>query len=355
MLPNQIGALPAVQPTQESHGRRRVPDHHCRANSTSLSVDYNRRADGRFAIYALLFAFAPAFAGLAGNPEAAPIVRVLTTVILIDGVTAMRAGYLVRTFQHRRITTANPMGLAVQATVAITLAANGAGAMSFAAGQVSGAVVIGAFVLWSAHMPWRFGLDRAVARRLMHFGVPLAMALGLEAILMNADYVIAGRTLGAMALGLYMLGRRGRCAQHRRPRTGPPCRVRPARRHGRRRPCHLCPPGLPRRTAADIYRTRARAAARPAGAQPRDTRRRGRPHRRGRASAVTPATGRRRSAVSSPRAPRIIRDRVVHTDGRVAPSAPSSEPLGGLADELDPRPRFPSRGSSRGSDVCHEP
>jgi hypothetical protein len=45
MLPNQIGALPALQPTQESHGRRRVPDHHCRANSTSMSVDSNRRAD----------------------------------------------------------------------------------------------------------------------------------------------------------------------------------------------------------------------------------------------------------------------------------------------------------------------
>jgi O-antigen/teichoic acid export membrane protein len=167
--------------------------------ATTLAVTFS------FAIYALFFAFAPAFAGLAGNPEAAPIVRVLTTVILVDGVTAVRAGYLVRTFQQQRITTANLLGLAVQATVAITLALRGVGAMSFAAGQVSGAVVIGAFVLWSAHMPWRFGFDRAVARRLMDFGVPLALALGLEAILMNADYVIVGRTLGATALGFYLL------------------------------------------------------------------------------------------------------------------------------------------------------
>ncbi|HZM38463.1 MAG TPA: oligosaccharide flippase family protein [Acidimicrobiales bacterium] len=167
--------------------------------ATTLAVTFS------VAIYALFFAFAPAFAGLAGNPEAAPIVRVLTTVILIDGVTAVRAGYLVRTFQQQRITTANLMGLVVQATVAITLAVHGVGAMSFAAGQVSGALVIGVFVLWSAHMPWRFGFDRAVARRLMHFGVPLALALGLEAILMNADYVIVGRTLGAVALGFYLL------------------------------------------------------------------------------------------------------------------------------------------------------
>lgn len=157
------------------------------------------------AIYGLFFVFAPAFAGLAGNPDAAPIVRVLTLVMIVDGVTAVRAGYLVRTFQQHRITTGNLLGLIANAAVAISLALYGVGAMSFAAGQVTGAAVTGAFVLWSAHMPWRFGFDRAVARRLMTFGVPLAMALGVEAILLNADYVIVGRTLGATALGFYLL------------------------------------------------------------------------------------------------------------------------------------------------------
>ena len=61
-------------------------------------------------IYGLFFVFAPAFAGLAGNPEAAPIVRVLTLVMIVDGVTAVRAGYLVRTFQQHRITTAKSVG-----------------------------------------------------------------------------------------------------------------------------------------------------------------------------------------------------------------------------------------------------
>jgi PST family polysaccharide transporter len=156
-------------------------------------------------IYVLFFVCAPAFAGLAGNPEAAPIVRVLTMVMLVDGVTAVRAGYLLRTFQQHRITTGNLLGLIANAAVAISLAASGVGAMSFAAGQVTGAAVTGAFVLWSAHMPWRFGFDRVVARRLMTFGIPLAMALGVEAILLNADYVIVGRTLGATALGFYLL------------------------------------------------------------------------------------------------------------------------------------------------------
>jgi O-antigen/teichoic acid export membrane protein len=156
-------------------------------------------------IYGLFFVFAPSFAALAGNVEAAPIVRVLTMVMLVDGITAVRAGSLLRTFQQNRITTANMIGLCANAAVAITLAASGAGAMSFAAGQVAGAAVTGVFVLWAAHMPWRFGFDKAIARRLMTFGLPLALALGLESILLNADYIIVGRILGATALGFYLL------------------------------------------------------------------------------------------------------------------------------------------------------
>jgi PST family polysaccharide transporter len=156
-------------------------------------------------IYGLFFVFAPAFAGLAGNSDAAPIVRVLTMVMLVDGVTAVRAGSLLRTFQQHRITTANMIGLVANATVAISLAVAGAGAMSFAAGQVTGAAVTGLVVLWAARMPWRFGFDKAIAKRLMTFGIPLALALGLEAILLNADYVIVGRVLGATALGFYLL------------------------------------------------------------------------------------------------------------------------------------------------------
>ncbi|HEY3485265.1 MAG TPA: oligosaccharide flippase family protein, partial [Ilumatobacteraceae bacterium] len=91
------------------------------------------------------------------------------------------------------------------AAVAIPLAVAGAGAMSFAAGQVAGAVITACVVLRAARMPWRFGFDRAIAKRLMRFGVPLAAALGVEAVLLNIDYVVVGRVAGATALGFYLL------------------------------------------------------------------------------------------------------------------------------------------------------
>ncbi|MGJ6968206.1 lipopolysaccharide biosynthesis protein [Streptosporangium sp. G11] len=156
-------------------------------------------------MYGIFWVVAPYFAELAGSAEATPVVRLLTAVILIDGVTAVRAGALMRGFGHDRLTRANIAGSLVNAGVAVTLAANGAGAYSFACGQVAANTVTGALVLAWAGLPFRLGFDREVAVRLLRFGAPLALGLGIEAVLMNADYVIVGAVLGPVALGFYLL------------------------------------------------------------------------------------------------------------------------------------------------------
>ncbi|WP_326634955.1 oligosaccharide flippase family protein [Streptosporangium sp. NBC_01755] len=156
-------------------------------------------------IYGIFWVVAPYFAELAGSAEATPVVRLLTAIILIDGVTAVRAGTLMRGFGHDRLIKANIAGSLVNAAVAVTLAANGAGAYSFACGQVTANAVTGALVLAWAGLPFRLGFDREVAARLLRFGAPLALGLGIEAVLMNADYVIVGAVLGPAALGFYLL------------------------------------------------------------------------------------------------------------------------------------------------------
>jgi len=156
-------------------------------------------------MYGIFWVVAPYFAELAGSAEATPVVRLLTVIILIDGVTAVRAGSLMRGFGHDRLTKANIAGSLVNAGVAIALAANGAGAYSFACGQVAANTVTGALVLAWAGLPFRLGFDREVAVRLLRFGAPLALGLGIEAVLMNADYVIVGAVLGPVALGFYLL------------------------------------------------------------------------------------------------------------------------------------------------------
>jgi PST family polysaccharide transporter len=156
-------------------------------------------------IYGIAFVAAPAFAGAAGNPGAAGVVRLLSLVIVIDGITAVRSGALMRHFQQNRLIAANSAGLVVNVVVAIGLAVAGAGAYSFAWGQVAGAFVTGIFVFILGRVPVRFGFDPAVARRLWHFGLPLAASLGVEAVVTNVQFAVVGRITGIIEVGYFLL------------------------------------------------------------------------------------------------------------------------------------------------------
>jgi PST family polysaccharide transporter len=155
--------------------------------------------------YAVFWVAAPELAQLAGSPEATPLVRLLTATIVIDGITAVRVGVIQRGFQQDKLTQAIAAGFVVNAITAITLAANGAGAYSFVIGQLAQSVVTATLVLRIARLPFRYGFDRAVARRLLKFGIPLAAALGVESLLLFSDSVIVGHWLGATLLGFYLL------------------------------------------------------------------------------------------------------------------------------------------------------
>jgi O-antigen/teichoic acid export membrane protein len=156
-------------------------------------------------VYGIFWVIAPYYAQLSGSATATPVIRLLTVIILIDGVTAVRAGALMRRFQQDKIILANLAGFAVQAAVTISLAAVGTGALSFAWGQVACNSVAAVLVLWFARMPFRFQLDPAIVRYLLKFGMPLAVSLGIEALIVNVDKVVVGDTLGVVMLGYYMI------------------------------------------------------------------------------------------------------------------------------------------------------
>ncbi|TQS27780.1 oligosaccharide flippase family protein [Microbispora sp. KK1-11] len=156
-------------------------------------------------VYGIFWVGAPYFSTLAGSEQATGVVRLLTAVILVDGITAVRAGALMRHFEQDKLTKANLAGVLANAAIAVSLATMGAGAYSFAAGQFGASVVTGVLVFVFARVPVRIAVDRAIAVRLLRFGLPLAASLGLESVLMNADYVIVGDRLGMTMLGFYLL------------------------------------------------------------------------------------------------------------------------------------------------------
>lgn len=155
--------------------------------------------------YALFWVAAPFLADLAGSSDATALVRLLTLTIVLDGITAVSVGTIQRRFQQDKLMKAIAIGFVFSAAVSVTLAANGAGAYSFVIGTLTQAVVVAVLVLRIARLPFRFGFDRVIARRLIRFGVPLAAGLGIESVLLYSDSIIVGHVLGTVVLGFYLL------------------------------------------------------------------------------------------------------------------------------------------------------
>lgn len=156
-------------------------------------------------LYGIFWVFAPTFAAMAGNEDATGIVRLLTSIILIEAFTAVRSAALLRRFDQDKLTKAIMIGFVANAAVAITLAANGAGAYSFAWGQVVASVITGVLIFFWGWVPVKIGFDREVAKKLLRFGIPSATGFGIEAVLMNSSYIVVGDVLGSVALGYYLL------------------------------------------------------------------------------------------------------------------------------------------------------
>jgi O-antigen/teichoic acid export membrane protein len=134
-----------------------------------------------------------------------PVIRIFTATILLDGITAVRSAYLLRTFQQRRYIMANAAGIVANAVVAIGLAAAGTGAVALATGQLASSIATGILVFKWAGLPIKVGIDKAVAKKLLAYGIPLTVSLGVESILEQSDKVIVGHLLGAGVLGFYLM------------------------------------------------------------------------------------------------------------------------------------------------------
>ncbi|MFI6321261.1 oligosaccharide flippase family protein [Nonomuraea sp. NPDC050556] len=156
-------------------------------------------------LYGVFFVGAPYFSALAGSADATDVVRILTAVILVEAVTAVRSAALLRWFRTGKNAKAVLAGFLVNAPVAIVLALNGAGPYSFAWGQLAGAVVTGVFMLIYARLPYRFGFDREIAGKLLRFGIPSAAGIALEITLLNVGYIIVGNIMGDVWLGFYLM------------------------------------------------------------------------------------------------------------------------------------------------------
>ena len=152
-----------------------------------------------------LAAFAPVLASLLGQPAAASSIQVLAICVALTGVFAVPGAQLVRDFRQDRIFLGTIIGFVVSNPLLVVLALNGAGATAFAWSRVVGQIATGlVFVLSTSRHYWP-GWRRDVVMPLLRFGVPLSLANLVNWTLLNADYMILGRFVGAAEVGVYMI------------------------------------------------------------------------------------------------------------------------------------------------------
>jgi PST family polysaccharide transporter len=156
-------------------------------------------------VYAGCWCGAPAFSRLMGQPDATPVVRLLCLSVLISGLVAAPVAILQRNFRQDRKLVADQVTTWVGALVSIACAVTGMGALSLAIGQLTGSLAGAVLFMLFAPAGMRFGFDRAKARSLLRFGLPLAGSSIVVFASGNVDRVIVGAVLGPGPLGVYVL------------------------------------------------------------------------------------------------------------------------------------------------------
>lgn len=156
-------------------------------------------------LFAAMFAAAPLAARALNVPDGVGVLRLLAVGIVIDGCFSVPATFLTREFKQGARLTADMVNLVVSTTITIVLATKGYGAWSLAWGRIAGNTVSGLAILVLSPLRVWPGFDRTHARRLLAFGIPLVGSNLLGIAMLNVDYVVVGRVLGPVALGLYLM------------------------------------------------------------------------------------------------------------------------------------------------------
>ncbi len=154
---------------------------------------------------AAMFLAAPWLATLLGASQAANAIRILSFTVLLGGLSAVPYALLVRDFRQDTRFFADSSNFVVSSVSIVLFAFAGFGANGLALSRVLGQFATVALLFVLVRPRYLPGWDRERAGRILRFSIPLAGADVVGFALANADYIVIGRVLGALALGFYLL------------------------------------------------------------------------------------------------------------------------------------------------------
>lgn len=162
-----------------------------------------------FVLTAGTFLAAPLVAEFFREPLVTPLLRVLSVTFIIEAIGSVPMVLLRRDLAFHRKLIPDVGRSLVKGAVSISAAAMGYGVWALVWGQLAG-VVVSAILAWAVfggRRP-RPRLHRRQVGSLTRFGGPLILSDIQYAVWANLDYVVVGRVLGDVALGVYTLAYR---------------------------------------------------------------------------------------------------------------------------------------------------
>ncbi|MEV4950968.1 oligosaccharide flippase family protein [Paenarthrobacter nitroguajacolicus] len=156
-------------------------------------------------LFGVSYAAAPYFTAAMGNEAATDVVRVMAVCIVLNGLVATPAALLQRNFRQGQRMVIDQVNVWLGAGASLIMVIAGMGAMSLAVGRVLASLVAGVLFLIYSPLPYRFGFSVKGARQLLAFGLPLAGASMVVFAVGYVDQLVAGKMLGPVALGLYVM------------------------------------------------------------------------------------------------------------------------------------------------------
>jgi O-antigen/teichoic acid export membrane protein len=153
----------------------------------------------------LMVLLAPQLAGLLGSPHATAAIRVMALTLPLAGLTAVPGALLRRDFRMRTMFAADTANTVASGIAVIVLALAGAGPLALAWSFVAGQLLTTIILLIKAPIRFWPGWDGREMRRVLRFTLPLVGANLLGFATQNVDYIIIGKLMGSVSLGLYLL------------------------------------------------------------------------------------------------------------------------------------------------------
>lgn len=156
-------------------------------------------------LFTFIWFFAPVMGAFFRDDRAIMIIRVMAVVLPLTALSNIQESLLRKSLSFNRRFIPDITRSVSKGAFSIIFAVLGYGAWSLVLGQLCG-TLLSTIVYWVIS-PWKpsFVFVPSFVRSLLSFGLGMVGINALGALLLQVDYLLVGRYLGAASLGIYMI------------------------------------------------------------------------------------------------------------------------------------------------------